>query len=158
MLQRLTDEIKQAMRDKAKLRLQTLRSIMNDFKNSGIEKKGAKGLTQEVASPAEFLDESEMVKIIQGAAKRRREAAEQFVLGDRPELAAKEEEELTILQEFLPEAMGEDELKGLVAEAIAEVGASSMADMGKVMAIVKDKVDGRAEGGVISAIVRGMLG
>lgn len=158
MLQRLNDEIKQAMRDKAKLRLQTLRSIMNDFKNGGIEKKGVKGLTQEVASPAEHLDEPEMVKIIQSAAKRRREAAEQFKAGDRLELAAQEEEELTILEEFLPAAMGEDELKAIIAAAIAEVGASSMADMGKVMKVVQGKVAGRAEGGAISGIVRGLLG
>jgi len=158
MLQRLNDEIKQAMRDKAKLRLQTLRSIMNDFKNGGIEKKGVEGLTQEVASPAEHLDEPEMVKIIQSAAKRRREAAEQFKAGDRLELAAQEEEELTILEEFLPAAMGEDELKAIIAAAIAEVGASSMADMGKVMKVVQGKVAGRAEGGAISGIVRGLLG
>ncbi|MFK5957179.1 MAG: GatB/YqeY domain-containing protein [Planctomycetota bacterium] len=158
MLQRLNDEIKQAMRDRAKLRLQTLRSIMNDFKNGGIDKKGAKGLTEEVASPAEYLDESEMVKILQGAAKRRREAAEQFTVGNRPELAAQEEEELGILEEFLPAAMGEEELKAIVAKAIAEVGASSMADMGKVMKVVQGEVAGRAEGGAISGIVRGLLG
>lgn len=158
MLQRLTDEIKQAMRDRAKLRLQTLRSIMNDFKNGGIEKKGAKGLTEEVDSPAEYLEEAEMVKIIQSAAKRRRESAEQYIAGERPELAVKEEEELVILEEFLPAAMSDDELKGIVKDAIAEVGASSMADMGKVMKVVQGKVAGRADGGAISGIVREMLG
>ena len=158
MLQKLNDEIKQAMRDKAKLRLQTLRSIMNDFKNEGIEKKGAKGLTEEVASPAEYLEEAEMVKIIQSAAKRRRESAEQYIAGDRPDLAVKEEEELVILAEFLPAAMSEDELKAIIEAAIAEVGASSMADMGKVMKVVQGQVAGRADGGAISGIVRGMLG
>ncbi|MHC4380251.1 MAG: GatB/YqeY domain-containing protein [Planctomycetota bacterium] len=157
MLSKLKDEIKQAMRDKAKLRLQTLRSMMNDLKNAGIEKKGRKGLTEEVASPAELLEEPEMVKVLQSAAKRRRESIEQYEAGGRPELAEKEKEELGILTEFLPKALDADALKSLVADAIAEVGAGSMADMGKVMKAVQPKVAGRADGGAISAVVKELL-
>lgn len=157
MIQKLNDEIKQAMRDKAKARLQTLRSMMNDLKNAGIEKKGNQGLTEEVASPAEYLEEPEMVKILQSAAKRRRESIEQYVEGGRPELAEKEEEELKILAEFLPKALSEDDLRTLVAEAIAAVGAGSMADMGKVMKEAQPKIAGRADGKAVSSMVKELL-
>lgn len=157
MIQKLNDEIKQAMRDKAKARLQTLRSMMNDLKNAGIEKKGNKGLTAEVASPAEYLEESEMIKILQSAAKRRRESIEQYVEGGRPELAEKEEDELKILAEFLPKALSEDDLRALVAEAIAAVGAGSMADMGKVMKEAQPKIAGRADGKAVSSMVKELL-
>ena len=158
MLEKLRNEVKEAMRAKDKLRTQTLRSIMSDFNNAGIDKKGREGLTQEVSSPAEYLDEAEMIKVIQAAAKRRREAAEQYVAGDRPELAAKENLELAILEEFLPKALSPQELEALVKEVIAEIGATSMADMGKVMKVAQEKIAGRADGKAVSAVVRGLLG
>ncbi len=158
MLEKLSESIKDAMRAKDKLRTQTLRSIMNDFKNAGIEKKGRDGLTAEVSSPAEYLDEPEMLKVIQGAAKRRRESAEQYIAGDRQDLADKENLELAILEEFLPKALSPEELEVIVKEAIAEIGATSMADMGKVMKIAQAKIAGRADGKVVSGVVRGLLG
>lgn len=157
MLERLSVEIKQAMRDKAKDRLQMLRSMLNDLKNAGIEKKGRDGLTDEVASPAEYLEEPEMVKVLQGAAKRRRESAEQYREGGRPELAEKEEAEIAILEEFLPAALAPEELAALVAEAVAEVGASGPADMGKVMKAVQPRVAGRADGRTVSTAVKEAL-
>lgn len=157
MIEKLSQEIKQAMRDKAKERLQMLRSMMNDLKNAGIQKKGDQGLTAEVASPAEYLEEAEMIKVLQAAAKRRRESAELYRNGDRHELAQKEEAEILILEEFLPAALSEDDLKGLVADAIAEVGAGSMADMGKVMKALQPKVAGRADGRTLSAAVKQAL-
>lgn len=158
MLQKLSDSIKDAMRAKDKLRTQTLRSIMNDFKNAGIDKKGRDGLTEAVDSPAEFLDEAEMIKVIQAAAKRRRESAEQYIAGDRQDLADKENLELVILEEFLPKALTPEELEAVVKEAIAEIGATSMADMGKVMKAAQPKIAGRADGKAISTVVRGLLG
>jgi uncharacterized protein YqeY len=157
MLERLSVEIKQAMRDKAKDRLQMLRSMLNDLKNAGIEKKGRDGLTEEVASPAEYLEEAEMVKVLQGAAKRRRESAEQYREGGRPELAEKEEAEIAILEEFLPAALAPEELAALVAEAVAEVGAGGPADMGKVMKAVQPRVAGRADGRTVSTAVKEAL-
>jgi uncharacterized protein YqeY len=157
MLERLSVEIKQAMRDKAKDRLQMLRSMLNDLKNAGIEKKGRDGLTEEVASPAEYLEEPEMVKVLQGAAKRRRESAEQYREGGRPELAEKEEAEIAILEEFLPAALAPEELAALVAEAVAEVGAGGPADMGKVMKAVQPRVAGRADGRTVSTAVKEAL-
>ena len=158
MLEKLKNSVKDAMRAKDKLRTQTLRSILSDFNNAGIDKKGRDGLTQEVSSPSEYLDEAEMIKVIQGAAKRRREAAEQYVAGDRPELAEKENLELVILEEFLPKALSSEELEGMVKEAIAEIGATSMADMGKVMKAAQPKIAGRADGKAVSVVVRGLLG
>jgi uncharacterized protein YqeY len=104
------------------------------------------------------LNEAEMIKVIQSAAKRRREAAEQYVAGERPELAEKENLELAILEEFLPKALSSEELEALVKEAIAEIGATSMADMGKVMKVAQPKIAGRADGKAVSAVVRGLLG
>jgi len=157
MLERLTTEIKQAMRDKAKLRLQMLRSMMNDLKNAGIDKKGKQSLTAEVASPAEYLEEGEMIKVVQAAAKRGRESAEQYREGGRPELAEKEEAEILILEEFLPAALGAEELAALVQETIAEISATSMADMGKLMKALQPKVAGRADGRTLSVAVKEAL-
>lgn len=158
MLEKLKSSVKDAMRAKDKLRVQTLRSILSDFNNAGIDKKGRDGLTQEVSSPSEYLEEAEMIKVIQSAAKRRREAAEQYVAGDRPELAEKENLELAILEEFLPKALSSEELEAIVKEAIAEIGATSMADMGKVMKVAQPKIAGRADGKAVSVVVRGLLG
>jgi uncharacterized protein YqeY len=158
VLEKLTEGIKDAMRAKDKLRTVTLRSILSDLKNAGIEKKGREGLSGEVASPADYLDEQEMIRTIQSAAKRRRESMEQYLAGDRPELAAKEELELAILEEFLPKALAPEEIEVLVQEAIAEVGAASMADMGKVMKAVQPRIAGRADGKTVSGVVRGLLG
>ncbi|MFT7517709.1 MAG: hypothetical protein ACI84O_001509 [Myxococcota bacterium] len=158
MLKRITDEIKQAMRDKAKLRLQTLRSLVNDFKNAGIDKRAKESLSQEVNSPAELLSEEEMLKIIQSAAKSRRESFEQYVDGGRQDLADIEQSEFDILSEFLPKQLDDAELEAIVKAAIAETGASSMADMGGVMKVVQAQLGGRADGKRVSAVVRNILG
>jgi|FLOH01.1.fsa_nt_gi uncharacterized protein len=158
MLDKLTNSIKDAMRAKDKLRTQTLRSILNDFTNAGIDKKGREGLTQEVASPAEFLTSAEMIQVLQSAAKRRRESAEQYLAGHRQDLADKENVELLILAEFLPQALSAVELEVLIKETIAEIGATSMAEMGLVMKAAQPKIAGRADGKAISAVVRELLG
>ena len=158
MLKRISDEIKQAMRDKAKLRLQTLRSLINDFKNAGIDKRGKEGLTEEVNSPAEYLSGDEMTKILQSAAKSRRESIEQYAAGGRQDLADNEQAELDILSEFLPKQLDEAELEAIVKSAIEESGASSMADMGGVMKVAQATIAGRADGKRVSAVVRQILG
>ena len=157
MLDRIQSDIKDAMRAKEKERLTVLRSLLNDMKNAGIEKKGAQGLTEEVASPAEYLDEADMLKVIRGSAKRRRESAEQYREGGREDLAEKEDRELAILEEFLPKPLTDEEVTALVAEAIAESGAASMQEMGKVMKIATERAAGRADGKVLSAAVRAQL-
>ncbi len=146
------------MRNKDKLRLQTLRSLVNDFKNAGIEKRGKEGLSDEVASPAEYLSEAEMVKIIQSAAKSRKESIEQFKEGGRDDLAANEQAEFDILSEFLPKQLDDSELTEIVNQAIAECEASSMADMGKVMKSAQAVVAGRADGARVCAVGRQQIG
>lgn len=158
MLDVLQAGIKDAMRAQDKHRLTVLRSLLNDLKNAGIDKKGAQGLTEAVGSPAEYLDGEEMLKVVRAAAKRRRESAELYRGGGREELAAAEEAELVILEEFLPKALGDAEVQALVAAAIAEVGATSMQDMGKVMKLATERAEGRADGKVLSAAVRAQLG
>lgn len=158
MIERLQAEIRTAMRDKAKDRLSLLRSLLNDLKNAGIEKKGAQGLTEEVASPTDYLEEEEMQKVVRAAAKRRRESSTLYREGGRDDLAVVEEAELAILEEFLPKQLDEEEVRALVAEAIAETGASGMQEMGKVMKVATERAAGRADGKVLSAAVRAQLG
>jgi uncharacterized protein YqeY len=157
MLKKINDEIKQAMRDREKLRLQTLRSLINDFKNAGIDKRGKEVLTEEVNSPAEYLTDEEMIKLIQSAAKSRRESIEQYAAGGRQDLADNEQAELEILSEFLPKQLDEAELEAIVKAAIDETGASSMADMGGVMKVAQVQIAGRADGKRVSGVVRGLL-
>ena len=157
MLNKIQEDIKAAMRNKEKVRVQTLRSIINDLKNAGIEKKGAEKLVQEVSSPAEYLSEQEIVKVIHSAAKRRRESIEQYQSGGRMDLASQEEAELSILSEFLPQPLTPEELKVLVEECILEAKAEQISDMGKVMKIAQAKADGRVDGKALSVEVREQL-
>jgi len=158
MLDRIQQEIKQAMRGKEKQRLTVLRSLLNDLKNAGIDKKGAQGLTDEVGSPAEYLEEAEMTKVVQAAAKRRRESTEQYRAGGREDLAAAEEAELAILEEFLPQPLSDEEVAAMVEAAVTETGAAEMADMGRVMKLLTERAAGRADGKALSAAVRARLG
>ena len=112
----------------------------------------------EIAKRPAALDESERLQVVVKAVKARREAAEAFRKGDRPELAEKEEKEAAVLEAYLPKALSEAEVKALVAEAVRESGASSPKEMGKVMKAVMPKVAGRADGGVVNRLVREALG
>lgn len=158
MLDRIKTGVKDAMRSKSKERLSVLRSLLSDMMNAGIDKKGAEGLTAEVESPADYLDEADMLKVVRGAAKRRRESAEQYREGGRVDLAEKEDRELTILNEFLPKALSNEEVDALVRAAVEESGATTMQEMGKVMKIATEQAAGRADGKVLSAAVRAQLG
>ncbi len=158
MLTRLTEDMKDAMRAKDKLRLNTVRAIIAELKNMGIEKKGAKGLTEEVSSPAEYLDDQETLSCLRTMVKKRKEAAEQYTEGGRLELAEKELAEVSILADYLPQPLSAEEMENLVQEAIAEVGAQSMKEMGLVMKAVQPKVAGRADGKALSDCVRSLLG
>ncbi len=103
------------------------------------------------------LSEDEELQVLQRERKRRLEAAEAFRAGGREAQAEAEERELEILKEFMPEPLGEDEIEEIVDDAIAEVGATSMADLGRVMADVMPQIAGRADGSVVSQIVREKL-
>jgi len=158
MLVQLTQDMKAAMRAREKDRLNTIRAIIAELKNSGIDKKGAKGLTEEVASPAEHLDENEILAVLRSMVKKRKESAEQYTEGNRPELAEREIAEVGVIEQYLPQALSADEVEALVKEAIAEADASGMQDMGKVMKSAQSKAAGRIDGKTLSECVRRLLG
>jgi uncharacterized protein YqeY len=158
MLERLKNDMKDAMRAKDKARLTTIRSIQAELKNAGIEKKGNQGLTEEVESPAHYLDDNEQLAVLRSMVKKRRDSAEQYDAGGREDLRDIELSEITVIEDYLPQPLSADEVEAIVREAIAEVGAESMADMGKVMKAVQPKAAGRADGKILSETVRRLLG
>jgi len=140
----IEDELKDAMRARDAQRRDALRLILNALKSS----------EKELQRP---LSEEEELQVLQRERKRRVEAAEAFRSGGREEQAEAEERELEILEEFMPEPLSEDEVEEIVDDVIAEVGATSMADLGRVMADVMPQVAGRADGSQVSQIVREKL-
>jgi uncharacterized protein YqeY len=144
LIEQLDEELKTAMRAHDAARRDTLRLILSSLKSSEKE-------LQRPLSPEEEL------QVLQRERKRRLEAAEAFRGGGRAEQADAEEQELAVLQEFMPEPMGEEELEDIVDDVIAEVGATSMRDLGRVMADVMPQVSGRTDGSVVSQLVREKL-
>ena len=140
----IEDEIKEAMKARDAERRDALRLIVNALKNS----------EKELQRP---LPEDEELQVLQRERKRRIEAAEAFRTGGHDDRAEAEERELAILEEFMPEPLSEEEIEEIVDDAIAEVGATSMADLGRVMADVMPQTAGRADGSVVSQIVREKL-
>jgi uncharacterized protein YqeY len=143
-IETIEDGIKEAMLSRDAERRDALRLIVNALKNS----------EKELQRP---LSEDEELQVLQRERKRRVEAAEAFRNGGREEQAEAEERELAILEEFMPAPLSEDEIEEIVDDAIAEVGATSMADLGRVMADVMPQIAGRADGSVVSQIVREKL-
>jgi uncharacterized protein len=145
--QRIHSDLKDAMRAKEAMRLSVLRMLKAALKNAAIEKGGA---------DAE-LNDADAVQVIRKQAKQRQDSIESFEKGGRAELVAKEKEEWSILQSYLPQAMSADELSGIVRQAIAEVGATSKAQMGAVMKAAQAKAAGRTDGKTLSAEVQKQL-
>ena len=144
LIEEIDDELKTAMRARDAERRDTLRLILNALKNS----------EKELQRP---LSEDEELQVLQRERKRRVEAAEAFRAGGREEQAASEERDLAVLEEFMPAPLSEDEIEEIVDDVIAEVGATSMADLGRVMADVMPQIAGRADGSAVSQIVREKL-
>jgi len=140
----MEDEIKEAMKARDAERRDALRLIVNALKNS----------EKELQRP---LSEDEELQVLQRERKKRVEAAEAFRSGGREAQAESEERELAVLEEFMPPPLSEEEIEDIVDDAIAEVGATSMADLGRVMADVMPQTAGRADGSVVSQIVREKL-
>lgn len=138
--ERLTQDTTAAMRSGDVLRRDVLRMVQNTAYN--LEK--AKKTT---------LSDDELLAVLTREVKTRRESVEAFRKGGREDLAAKEEAEIAILTEYLPQPLTEDELKGLVAQGVAETGASSARDLGKVMGWLSPRIRGRADGKVASGLV-----
>jgi uncharacterized protein YqeY len=144
LIARLEEELTSAMRARDQERTDTLRLTLASLRSA----------EKEVQRP---LKEDEELHVLQRERKRRLEAAEAFRSGGREEQAAKEERELAVIQEFMPELIGEEELERIIDDAIAETGATSLRDLGRVMADVMPQVAGRADGSTVSQLVREKL-
>ncbi len=143
--QRINDDVKAAMRSKDKDRLGVLRLIMAAFKQKEVDERIE-------------LDDAMVLAIMDKMTKQIRDSIQQFEQAGRDDLVKKEEFELEIIQEYLPTQLNEDEIKQLIAESITESGAESVKDMGKVMSILKPRLQGRADMGQVSALVKQQLG
>lgn len=148
LAQQIVADIKDAMKAKDKAALTVLRSLKSEFQKTAIEKYGADG----------ELDDNEALAVVRRAIKQRNESAKSFRDAGRDDLAENEEAEIAALEKYLPQQLSEDELGKIVDEVIAEVGASSMKDMGPVMKALQGKVAGRADNASISKAVKDRLG
>ena len=144
LLNRLQTEMKIALKSKDTDRLSVVRMLISEIKKEQIDKKRE-------------LSDSEVLTVIQRYAKQRRDAIEQYKKANRQDLVEKEQKELNIVLEFLPKQLTEEEIVKIVDKTIEEVGAASIKDMGKVMKSVMEKVKGRADGSLVSKIVRKKL-
>ncbi|HKT45594.1 MAG TPA: GatB/YqeY domain-containing protein [Gaiellaceae bacterium] len=143
-IETIEGELREAMKARDADRRDALRLILNALKSS----------EKELQRP---LSEEEELQVLQRERKRRVEAAEAFRAGGREEQAEDEEYELEVLEEFMPAPLSEEEIEDIVDDAIAEVGATSIADLGRVMADVMPQIAGRADGSAVSQIVREKL-
>lgn len=140
----ITDAVKDAMRAKDKDRLGVLRLITAEFKRIEVDERVE-------------LDDARVLAVLDKMVKQRRDSARQFADNNRQDLADKELFEIEVIQAFLPRQLSEDEIRTLVAETAAEQNATSMADMGKLMAALKPKVQGRADMAIVSQAVKAQL-
>ena len=144
----LVDEIQKdmykAMKEKEKERINALRNIIGKLKYRYIDK-------------GDKLTEQEEIKVIQSLAKQRRESIEMYKQGGRNDLVETETKELSIIEEYLPQAMSEEEVRRLVREIVKETGAESMSDLGKVMPLVMKKGAGKVDGKIAQDILRELL-
>jgi len=141
----ISETVKTAMRDRNKERLSTLRMIMAAIKQKEVDERVV-------------LDDGQVLAILDKLAKQHRDSIEQFRNAGRNDLVTKETAELAIVNEFLPQPLSDAEIDKLVDEAIGSTGAGGLQDMGKVMGMLKPKVQGRADMGKISGIVKRKLG
>ena len=140
----LNEEMKMAMRARDKPRLGVIRMALSSIKLAKIDNQ-------------KDMSEADILVLITKMIKQRKESVTMFTQGGRDELAASEQAEITVLEEFLPQALNADEIVQLISAAITQTGAASMADMGKVMAILKPQMQGKADLGQVSGQVRAAL-
>lgn len=143
--ERITEDMKAAMRAGEKERLGTIRLLQAAIKQREVDER----IT---------LDDAQVLAVLEKMVKQRRESIAQFELGDRADLAAKEKSEIELLTTYLPAQLAEAEVDALIKAAIASTGAASIKDMGKVMGVVKAQAAGRADMGAVSARIKAALG
>ena len=146
LLDRLTEDMKAAMKSGDQVRLSVIRQLRSQIKNAQLAPGKGGELTDE-----------EILRVVSNAAKKAKEAIELYKQGDRQDLVEKESAELAIIQEYLPEQLSEDEIARIIDAVIAEENATSMKDMGRVMGKVMQQVRGKADGKLVQQLVRGKL-
>ena len=144
-LERLREDMKTAMREKDSLRLNTVRMVIADLKNREIDKRAP-------------LEENEVAEALASIVKKRKDVIAEARAAAREDVAGREEQELKVIEAYLPKGLGEDELKALVDKAVAESGAKTPQEMGKVMKILMPQVKGRADGKAVNDLVKARLG
>ena len=142
--ERITDDMKAAMRSGDKERLGVIRMITSAIKQREVDER----IT---------LDDSQVMSVLEKMIKQRKESVAQFQAGNRQDLADKEAAEITLLQSYLPAQLSDAELDALIGEAVAASGAASIKDMGKVMAIIKTKAQGRADMAAVGTKIKARL-
>tara|TARA_B100001939_G_C16525996_1_gene439984 strand:- start:48 stop:503 length:456 start_codon:yes stop_codon:yes gene_type:complete len=142
---RIQSDVKDAMRAKAKERLGTLRLVTAAIKQKEVDERVE-------------MDDDQVLQVLTKMVKQRQDSITQYTDAGRDDLAAQEQAELAIIGEYMPAALSEEELKELVSKALAETGAQSIKDMGKVMGVLRPAVQGRADMGAVSAQVKQALG
>lgn len=143
----ISAQLKDAMRAKDAVAMNTLRALKSALKYAAIEKLGAEG---ELESP-------DAIAVVRKQIKQRRDSADSFTANNRPELAGKELAEIAILERFLPAALSAEEIESLARAVIAETGAAGKSDMGKVMKLLQERTAGRADGKTLSQTVTRLL-
>ena len=143
--ERITEDMKAAMRAQEKERLGVIRMITSAIKQREVDERIS-------------LDDAQVTSVLEKMIKQRKESLVQFQAGNRPDLADKESAEITLLQTYLPAQLSDAELDALIQDAITATGAASVKDMGKVMGIIKGKAQGRADMGAVGAKIKAKLG
>jgi uncharacterized protein len=143
--ERITDDMKAAMRSGEKQRLGAIRMITSAIKQREVDER----IT---------LDDAQVLSVIEKMIKQRKESVAQFQAGNRPDLADKESAEIALLQSYMPEQLSDADLNKMISDAIAATGAAGIKDMGKVMGIIKGKAQGRADMAVVGAKIKAKLG
>ena len=142
--QRITEDMKTALRSGQKAALGTIRLILAAIKQVEVDTR-------------KDLDDTQVLAILDKMAKQRRESITQFTQANRPELAEKENQELTLIQSYLPEQLSDAEISSLIDQAISTTGAESMRDMGKVMGLLKPQLQGKADMSAVSGLIKSRL-
>ena len=143
--EQITNDMKESMKSGDKERLSVIRLILAALKQKEVDERIV-------------LDDAQVLAILEKMLKQRRESVAQFTQGNRADLVAKEEAEIKVIQAYMPAQLSEAELDAMIAAAVAESGAASIKDMGKVMGILKPKVAGKADMSVVSARIKAKLG
>ncbi len=144
LTERLSNDMKQAMKDKDKVRLSVIRMVRTAVKNAEIDKK-------------ESLSDAEVMAVLNRELKQRRDSLQAFESAGRQDLIEGVTQEIDVLKDYLPQQLSEEEIRSIVQETIAEVGATGKSDMGKVMSALMPKVTGRADGKLVNQIVQSAL-